>query len=57
MRNHTSSKDPYALRRIAHGIIRILIENKKDIKINDIVSYSSNIYLDQGFQFSNNELH
>jgi glycyl-tRNA synthetase beta chain len=52
----SSSKDPYALRRIAHGIIRILIENKKDIKINDIVSYSSNIYLDQGFQFSNNEL-
>jgi len=52
----SSSKDPYALRRIAHGIIRILIENKKDIKINDIVSYSSNIYLDQGFQFSNTEL-
>ncbi len=52
----SSSKDPYALRRVAQGIIRILIENKKDIKINDIISYSSNVYLDQGFKFSNKEL-
>ena len=52
----SSSKDPYALRRVALGIIRIIIENKKDIKINDLFSYSLNIYLEQGFNFSNNEL-
>ncbi|MDB9746984.1 glycine--tRNA ligase subunit beta, partial [Candidatus Pelagibacter sp.] len=49
----SSSKDPYALRRVALGIIRIIAENKKDLKINDLISYSSNIYLDQGFIFSN----
>jgi glycyl-tRNA synthetase beta chain len=52
----SSSKDPYALRRTALGIIRIIIENKRDLKINDLISYSSNIYLDQGFKFSNNTL-
>ncbi len=52
----SGSKDPYALRRVALGIIRIIIENKKDIKISDLFSYSSNIYLDQGFKFSNDKL-
>ncbi len=52
----SSSKDPYALRRVALGIIRILIENKKVIKIADLLSNSSNIYLEQGFEFSNNKL-
>ena len=49
----TSSKDPFALRRLALGIIRIIIENKKDFKIRDLISYSSSLYLDQGFQFNN----
>ena len=57
----TSSKDPLALRRTALGIIRTLIENKKNIKINDLISYSSSLYEDQGFKFINknfqNELH
>ena len=52
----SSSKDPYALRRVAIGIIRIIIENKKDIKLNDLFSYSQNIYLDQGIKFSNDKL-
>ena len=52
----SSSKDPYALRRLALGIIRIIIENKKDIKVSDLFSYSENIYLDQGFKFSNDKL-
>ena len=52
----SSSKDPYALRRVAHGIIRIIIENKKNIKINDLILYSKNIYLDQGFNFANDVL-
>ncbi len=49
----SSSKDPYALRRVALGIIRIIIENKRDIKINDLISHSINNYFDQGFTFSN----
>ena len=52
----SSSKDPYALRRTALGIIRIIIENKRDLKISDLASYSSNTYFDQGFNFSNNAL-
>tara|TARA_B110000444_G_scaffold140076_1_gene131517 strand:+ start:1307 stop:3379 length:2073 start_codon:yes stop_codon:yes gene_type:complete len=52
----SSSKDPYALRRVALGIIRITIENKKDLKIGDLISCSSNTYLDQGFNFSNDTL-
>ena len=49
----TSSKDPFALRRIALGIIKIMIENKKDFKIKDLINYSSSLYLDQGFKFEN----
>ena len=52
----SSSKDPYALRRVALGIIRIIVENKKDLKINDLISYSLNTYLDQGFNFINDTL-
>ena len=49
----TSSKDPFALRRLALGIIKIIIENKKDFKIRDLISYSSSLYVDQGFKFGN----
>ena len=52
----TSSKDPYALRRVALGIIRIIIENKKNFKIRDLISYSANIYFNQGFKFTNYSL-
>jgi len=49
----TSSKDPFALRRLALGIIKTIVENKKDFKIGDLISYSSSLYLDQGFKFEN----
>jgi glycyl-tRNA synthetase beta chain len=49
----TSSKDPFALRRIALGVIRTLIENKKNLKITDLIKYSSNLYHDQKFSFEN----
>ena len=52
----TSSKDPFALRRIALSIIRIIIENKKDLKINDLLNYSSNLYQNQGYSFVNKDL-
>ena len=52
----TSSKDPFALRRVALGIIRTIIENKKDIKLKDLLIYSSNLYHDQDFNFENKDL-
>ena len=52
----TSSKDPFALRRIALGIIRTIIENKKDLKVNDLLSYSSSLYQNQGHSFTNQDL-
>ncbi len=52
----TSSKDPFALRRVAFSIIRIIIENKKNLKLNDLLSYSSNLYQDQGYNFTNDNI-
>jgi len=49
----TSSKDPYALRRLALGTIRIIVENKKDFKLRDLISYSISSYSNQGFEFKN----
>ncbi len=52
----TSSKDPLALRRMALGIIRTIIENKRDLKLIDLLSYSSTLYRDQGYSFTNKDL-
>ena len=49
----TSSKDPFALRRLALGIVKTIIANKKDFKIKDLINYSSSLYLEQGFEFEN----
>ena len=53
----TSSKDPFALRRLALGVIRLLLENKKEFKLKDLINYSSNLYQEQGFNLSNKVLH
>jgi len=47
----TSSKDPYALRRSAIGLIRIILENNKEFKIRDLISYSCLLYNEQKFNF------
>ncbi len=52
----TSSKDPLALRRVALGIIRTTIENRKNLKINDLLNYSSRLYDDQGYNLENKNL-
>ena len=49
----TSSKDPYALRRSALGIIKLLIDNNREFRIKDLISYSTSLYRDQGFELSN----
>jgi len=51
----TSSKDPYALRRSALGIIKLLIDNNKEFKIKDLISYSASLHKDQGFELLNQE--
>ncbi len=52
----TSSKDPLALRRAALGIIRTIIENKKNLKVNDLLIYSSSLFQEQGFKLNNENL-
>ncbi|MDC3008238.1 glycine--tRNA ligase subunit beta [Candidatus Pelagibacter sp.] len=52
----TGSKDPFALRRMALGIIRIIIENKKDLKLSDLLNYSIRLYQEQNFTLINEEL-
>ena len=52
----TSSKDPFALRRLALGIVKTIVENKKDFKLRDLISYSAGLYFDQGFEFENKSL-
>jgi len=52
----TSSKDPFALRRVALGIIRIIIENKKDLKLKDLLNYSIGLYQEQNFTLVNDDL-
>jgi glycyl-tRNA synthetase beta chain len=49
----TSSKDPYALRRSALGVIKLLIDNNKEFKIKDLISYSTSLHREQGFELSN----
>jgi len=49
----TSSKDPYALRRSALGVIKLLIDNNKESKVKDLISYSASLYKNQGFELSN----
>ena len=44
----TSSKDPFALRRAAIGLLRIIIENKLSFKLRDLISYAIRLYQEQG---------
>ncbi len=47
----TSSKDPYALRRMVISLLRLIIENQKKIKLRDLINYSINLYKDQNYSF------
>ena len=47
----TSSKDPYALRRMTISLLRLIIENQKKIKLRDLINYSINLYKDQNYSF------
>ena len=40
----TSSKDPFALRRTAIGLLRIIIENRLSVQLRDLIKYSTAAY-------------
>ncbi len=49
----TSSKDPFALRRTAIGLLRVITENKLSVQLKDIINFSISTYTDQNVKFSN----
>ena len=49
----TSSKDPFALRRAAIGLLRIIIENKLLFKLKDLINYAIRLYEEQGVEIKN----
>jgi len=49
----TSSKDPFALRRNAIGMLRTIIENKLSIQLKDLINYSIALYEEQNVKFIN----
>ena len=55
----SSSKDPFALRRTALGIIRIIVEGKLDINLSDIISKSICTFRDSNYskKLINNNSH
>ena len=44
----TGSKDPFALRRAALGVIRLILENGLRLKLRDVFSMAAKAYIDQG---------
>ena len=52
----TSSKDPFALRRTAIGLLRIITENKLNIEIKDLLNFSVTTYNDQNIRFTNDSV-
>ncbi|WIO75674.1 glycine--tRNA ligase subunit beta [Porticoccaceae bacterium LTM1] len=42
----TGSKDPFALRRASLGVLRLLIENKIDLDLRDVLTTAANLYRD-----------
>ena len=49
----TSSKDPFALRRTAIGLLRIIIEKKLRIQVKELINYSISTYKEQNVKFTN----
>lgn len=47
----TGSEDPYALRRQAHGIVSIVLENNLSIPMRSLAELALNLYKEQGVGF------
>jgi glycyl-tRNA synthetase beta chain len=52
----TSSKDPFALRRACLGVLRLIVENKIDISLKEILNNSKNLYLSQNYDLKNEKI-
>ena len=52
----TSSRDPYALRRSALGLMRLIIENNRNFNLKELINYSCNLYDQQGMKFNSKEV-
>jgi len=52
----TSSRDPYALRRSALGLMRLIIENNKNFNLKELINYSCTLYDQQGMRFNSKEV-
>ena len=48
-----SSKDPFALRRAAIGLLRIIIENNLTIKLRDLINCSIKLFEEQNIKIEN----
>lgn len=48
----TGDKDPYALRRAALGLLRIMIEGTLELDLDDLLEYAVAAYAEQGFVVS-----
>tara|TARA_B100000029_G_scaffold186752_1_gene184071 strand:- start:709 stop:2775 length:2067 start_codon:yes stop_codon:yes gene_type:complete len=53
----TSSKDPFALRRAAIGLLRIIIENKLNLQLKELINYSAVTYNQQSVKFKNDSVY
>ena len=52
----SSSKDPYALRRSAIGLLKMILENNKELKLRDLINYSCELYSEQNINFKLKEV-
>ena len=52
----TSSKDPFALRRNAIGLLRTIIENKLSVQLKELINYSIVLYEEQNVKFVNKSI-
>ncbi len=49
----SSSKDPFALRRSAIGLLKVIIENRLNFKLKDLINYNVALFKDQGINLIN----
>jgi len=52
----SSSKDPYALRRSAIGLLKMILENNKELKMRDLINYSCQLYSEQKINFNSKDV-
>ncbi len=52
----SSSKDPYALRRLAIGLLKMILENNKELKLKDLINYSCQLYDEQNINFDSKNI-